>query len=409
MSHTRLLFLYPTTLFTPTSKLIIPVNSAARQGIHTHRIRVQPRPAVWGTKVTVGATIHARGRHGKAVEPGPEFQKQQGQGEAGVAGGKDVSTNTEKEVGEGGGKNKDGGGISTSSSSGAGAGQVNSDGAPSTSPPSSSSSPSPPSPPPPPPPPAPPTEGGAAPPPDPSLIPPTPPTPPFPHLFDTYTLVHSLTPPFTLAQSTHLMHLLRHLLHTHLTHAHNTLLSRSTFTSTIYLFRASSSELRSEISSLRATQLEKMRTERAQIQRDFELLNGRFMEELMVCGNEMRAMFNDRKMVNKSEQREVENKIQELNYKITVLMGSELKSEVEKLRWVTTRRGLIAIGVLAAFIVSLIKLSQNSHKREKESVQARIAADAAAEHGNGHGHGGGGGGSYIPADGLVHSAGPVPV
>jgi len=67
----------------------------------------------------------------------------------------------------------------------------------------------------------------------------------------------------------------------------------------------------------------------------------------MVCGNEMRAMFNDRKMVNKSEQREVENKIQELNYKITVLMGSELKSEVEKLRWVTTRRGLIAIGVLA--------------------------------------------------------------
>ena len=67
----------------------------------------------------------------------------------------------------------------------------------------------------------------------------------------------------------------------------------------------------------------------------------------MVCGNELRGMFDERKMVTRVEQREVENKIQELNYKITVTMGSDLKSEVEKLRWVTTRRALIAIGLLA--------------------------------------------------------------
>lgn len=72
----------------------------------------------------------------------------------------------------------------------------------------------------------------------------------------------------------------------------------------------------------------------------------------MVCGNELRGMFDDRKMVTRVEQREVENKIQELNYKITVTMGSDLKSEVEKLRWVTTRRGLIAIGVLAGTFTS---------------------------------------------------------
>ncbi|KAF8427392.1 hypothetical protein EV426DRAFT_405433 [Tirmania nivea] len=399
MSHTRLLFLYPPTLFTLTSKLITPAGSAARRCINTHSIRTRPRPGVWGVKTT----IHARGRHGKAVEPGPEFQKQQEQREGGVAGGKDVSSSSskEKEVGEVGAKHKDGRGITTGLPSGAG--QVNSDGLPSpSSSPLPSSSPSPPSPPP--------AEGRAIPQSDPSLNSnplPTSPTPSLPHLFDTYSLVHRLTPPFTLPQSIHLMYLLRHLLHTHLTHAHNTFLSRSTFTSTTYLFRASSSELRSEIFSLRATQLEKMRAERAQIQRDFELLNGRFMEELMVCGNEMRAMFNDRKMVNKSEQREVENKIQELNYKITVLMGSELKSEVEKLRWVTTRRGLIAIGVLAVFIVSLIKLSQNSRKREKELEKARASAEAAAEHGNGHGHGGGGG--HIPVDGRVHTTGSLPL
>lgn len=39
--------------------------------------------------------------------------------------------------------------------------------------------------------------------------------------------------------------------------------------------------------------------------------------------------------------------IQELNYKITVLVGSDVRSEIEKLRWITTRRGLIAIAALA--------------------------------------------------------------
>lgn len=36
-----------------------------------------------------------------------------------------------------------------------------------------------------------------------------------------------------------------------------------------------------------------------------------------------------------------------MNYKITILIQSELKSEIEKLRWITTRRGLIAIASLA--------------------------------------------------------------
>ena len=40
--------------------------------------------------------------------------------------------------------------------------------------------------------------------------------------------------------------------------------------------------------------------------------------------------------------------IQELNYKITILINSDLKSEIERLRWITTRRGLIAIATLAS-------------------------------------------------------------
>lgn len=269
-----------------------------------------------------------------------------------------------------------------------------------------------------------------------------------PHLFDTYTLVNRLTPAYAQGQSIGLMYLIHHLLHQQLSTVQSTLLSRSTLENDAYLFRAASAELRSEISTLRATQLEKMRSERAQVQREFELLNGRFMEELMVCGNELRGMFNDRKMVTREEQREVENKIQELNYKITVSMGSDLKSEVEKLRWVTTRRGLIAIGILAgmrvffflggeffhtptlyhsldpffnilsiniiaAFIVSLIKLSQAAHRREKEkekeleklhAQQYNNGHSLPLEHGNGHNIHLGGvlGPKGTPVDGPVH-------
>lgn len=44
--------------------------------------------------------------------------------------------------------------------------------------------------------------------------------------------------------------------------------------------------------------------------------------------------------------------IQELNYKITVLLNSDAKSEVEGLRWVLTRRAAIAIASMAGEFVS---------------------------------------------------------
>ena len=267
----------------------------------------------------LGSKIYARGRHGTAVEP-LDFQKQQQLG----------SGDDENESGEKLGKTVEG---------------LSGESPPILTPPLS---------------PPPPTTTGDASNMDSSSPsdtptspnPPSSPPPPTSHLFDTYTLVNRLSPPFSRDQSIALMHLIRSLLTQYLSRAESNLLSHSTFENSAYLFRAASAELRSEISTLRASQLDKMRTERAQVQREFELLNGRFMEELMVCGNELRGMFDDRKMVTRVEQREVENKIQELNYKITVTMGSDLKSEVEKLRWVTTRRGLIAIGVLAGTFTS---------------------------------------------------------
>ena len=58
-------------------------------------------------------------------------------------------------------------------------------------------------------------------------------------------------------------------------------------------------------------------------------------------------MFDDRKMAVRTEQRGMDSSIQELNYKITVSLNSDMKSEVEGLRWVLTRRAAMAIATMA--------------------------------------------------------------
>ncbi|KAI5804067.1 hypothetical protein DFH27DRAFT_391806 [Peziza echinospora] len=200
------------------------------------------------------------------------------------------------------------------------------------------------------------------------------------HYFDTYSLVRRLNNAgFPPAQSRALMHLLHSLLHQNLLQSQNVLLSRSTLENDSYLFKAACGELRNEIQLLRASQLDKMRVERSEIQMKFEALNQRFLEDLMICKDELKSMLNDRKMVTSAEQREVVNKIQELNYKITVHLVSDIKSEVEKLRWTTTRRALIAIAILAIFIVCMIKLQQNIQRQAKEKKAAELAAAVAAE------------------------------
>ena len=90
-----------------------------------------------------------------------------------------------------------------------------------------------------------------------------------------------------------------------------------------------------------------MRTERAHLQHEVDILNQKLTQESMVLKDELKGMFNDRKMAVRMEQRGMESAIQELNYKITVALNSDSKGEVEGLRWVLTRRAAMAIGGMA--------------------------------------------------------------
>ena len=86
--------------------------------------------------------------------------------------------------------------------------------------------------------------------------------------------------------------------------------------------------------------------------------------------------------------------IQELNYKITVALNSESKSEVEGLRWIITRRAVLAIALIVSMVfVSLRFASYRTHERNQE--KQRLAA-ATGNPDAGIRGGGAGGGHTVP-------------
>jgi hypothetical protein len=72
--------------------------------------------------------------------------------------------------------------------------------------------------------------------------------------------------------------------------------------------------------------------------------------------------------------------IQQLHYKIAVALNSDSKSEVEGLRWVLTRRSVLAIVFMAVMVLSSLRYaSYRAHENElEERRQERLReADAA--------------------------------
>ncbi|KAI9052311.1 hypothetical protein LZ554_003664 [Drepanopeziza brunnea f. sp. 'monogermtubi'] len=203
-------------------------------------------------------------------------------------------------------------------------------------------------------------------------------TPPYVHHFDTYTLVQQVEAGgFTEAQSVTAMKAVRGLLAFNLEVARQGLVSKSDVENETYLFRAACSELKTEIQNTRKKDEETMRRERTLLQHEVDILNQKLTQELLTLKDDLKGMFDDRKMSVRSEQRTMDSKIQELNYKITVLLNSDSKSEIEGLRWVLTRRSVMGILFMAFMVLTSLRYaSYKSHEDEmrmkkKEEVLAK--------------------------------------
>lgn len=228
------------------------------------------------------------------------------------------------------------------------------------------------------------------------------------HHFDTYSLVRDIAKGgFTDDQSITIMKALRGLLHKNLDLAKAGLISKSDFENEVYLFKAACSELQSSLQAARNSEMQTQRASRTQLQHEADILSQRLNQELAGLKDDIQGMFNDHKMTTREQQRSIDTSIQELNYKITVSLNSDGKSEIEGLRWILTRRAAFALAISAgklaflstmtvlsnrpAMIIAFLKYSAVHQARKteeaqkpkeppaKEAVEPRDVRDAASQ------------------------------
>ena len=80
-----------------------------------------------------------------------------------------------------------------------------------------------------------------------------------------------------------------------------------------YLFRAACSELKTEIQNTRKKDEETMRRERTLLQHEVDILNQKLSQELLTLKDDLKGMFDDRKMSVRMEQRTMESKVRFLS------------------------------------------------------------------------------------------------
>lgn len=196
------------------------------------------------------------------------------------------------------------------------------------------------------------------------------------HYFDTYQIYTQLkSANFTDAQSDVIMRAVRDLLSDRLLHCSEENIDKSGADNEAYLFEAACSELRTEVQKFREMQTAEYTSNLARLQREVEILQQELNESMTTLKSETDLDINDRKNQTIEEESLVNLEIQELNNRIAVEIISDLKSEIESLRWQTTRRGLSAV-VFVAFSV-LVGISFTAKKDAQ--LKALKAAEAAEE------------------------------
>ncbi|KAK0646350.1 hypothetical protein B0T16DRAFT_413249 [Cercophora newfieldiana] len=207
--------------------------------------------------------------------------------------------------------------------------------------------------------------------------------PPYVHHFDSYSLVKQLSGGgYTLNQSITAMKAVRGLLAANLDVAQSSLVSKSDVENETYLFRAACSELSTEVSNNRRVADEQLRQQRTLLQHEVDILTQHLNQELLTLNDNVRGMFNDRRMAVREEQKAVDSRIQQILYKISVELNSEMKSEIEGLRWVLIRRSVLGIVCLAVLTFGTLRYaSYVSHERQKEAERARRERERDIEEG----------------------------
>ncbi|KAI2626694.1 hypothetical protein GGR54DRAFT_481060 [Hypoxylon sp. NC1633] len=200
-------------------------------------------------------------------------------------------------------------------------------------------------------------------------------TPPYVHHFDSYTLVKQLEiDGYTKDQAITVMKAIRGLLAQNLDVAQEGLVSKSDVDNETYLFRAACSELSAEVKNNRKAADETTRQQRTLLQHEVDIVSQRMSQDLMTLKDDVKGMFNDRRMNVREEQRAMESDIQQLNLKISVTLNSDSRSDIEGLRWVLIRRSVLGILFMAVLTLGSLRYAtyvKQERQREDEEKGRR--------------------------------------
>ncbi|KAI1769189.1 hypothetical protein GGR53DRAFT_229631 [Hypoxylon sp. FL1150] len=197
-------------------------------------------------------------------------------------------------------------------------------------------------------------------------------TPPYVHHFDSYSLVKELeTGGYSREQAITLMKAIRGLLAQNLDVAQEGLVSKSDVDNETYLFRAACSELSAEVKNLRKTADERTRQQRTQLQHEVDIINQKMSQDLMTLKDDVKGMFNDRRMNVREEQRTMESAIQQLNLKISVDLNSDSRSDIEGLRWVLIRRSVLGIIFMAVLTLGTLRYTTHVKQERQREVEKK--------------------------------------
>ncbi|KAL4872067.1 hypothetical protein BDV12DRAFT_193862 [Aspergillus spectabilis] len=201
--------------------------------------------------------------------------------------------------------------------------------------------------------------------------------PPYVHHFDTYTLVQNLANGgFSDKQSVTIMKGVRQILQNNLDFAKQNLTSKSDVENETYLFQAACSELQSSLQTARNSEIQRQRASRTSLEHETDILSQRTNQELAGMKDDIKGMFNDHKMTVRELQRSIDTSVQELNYKITVSLNSDSKSEIEGLRWILTRRAALAIATSAFMILLFLRYTSTQRSQNGTAAEKKKEAPA---------------------------------
>ncbi|KAG5947231.1 hypothetical protein E4U59_001744 [Claviceps monticola] len=193
--------------------------------------------------------------------------------------------------------------------------------------------------------------------------------PPYVHHFDSYSMVKLLGGGgFSPDQAIESMKAIRTVLGGHIQVAQRNLVSKGDAENEAYLFRAACSELGTEIKTNRRLQMEQMRQQRTHLQHDLDILTQTLNQELLTLSDSVRGLFHNRNMTVREEHKAVDSAIQQINYKISVLLTSDSKSDIEGVRWVFIHRSVVGLLFLTAVLLATFPFARRKAKEEEDKA-----------------------------------------